>query len=636
MCGILGAIVEHEVFARDYELFPNALRSLSARGPDHQEFRIIETAQDSNFKAIFGHTRLSVIDLSEAANQPMTSSCGRYSIVFNGEIYNYLELRQCLSSSGQQFFSNSDTEVLLYALVHWGKNALNRLKGMFAFCLIDRLKQTVLIARDPFGIKPLYYHVRKNSFYFASEVPALLELTQSSRTVNIDRAFDYLVHGSYDHGPASFFAEVQSLVAGHLIEFSLSDARLEITPDRWWWPSVTENINLSFDTVVEKVRSAFLENIRIHLRSDVKIGAALSGGVDSSAVVCAMRHVNPDLEINTFSYIAKGQPGNEEYWVDLVNSQVNAKAHKVYVSADELADDIDAMIMCQGEPFYSTSIYAQYRVFKEARLNGVTVTLDGQGADELLAGYRGYPGPRMRSMLDRHQYLSLLQFLNAWSKWPDRSFASGLQALGAEFLSGPMRDFALRVIGRETMPAWINESYLADKRPQFEPLPGNNINDGVPCRRMMSTLRQTMTGGGLAHLLRHGDRNSMHWSVESRVPFLTGDFAELLLSFPEHWLVSDSGETKHIFKCAMQGIVPAEILKRRDKVGFETPELVWLKSLGSRLQEWLEFGKEIPLFDYQRLEYELVQVLEGKRPFSHHLWRILNFCRWSKMYRVEF
>lgn len=636
MCGILGVIVEREAFAHAYRMFPNALRSLSARGPDHQEFCQIETYQESNLKVILGHTRLSVIDLSQAANQPMNSSCGRYSIVFNGEIYNYLELRQFLSSSGQQFSSNSDTEVLLYALVRWGKSALHRLKGMFAFCFVDRLNQTVLIARDPFGIKPFYYHVRKNNFYFASEVPALLELTQCSREVNISRAFDYLVHGSYDHGASSFFAQVQSLVAGHLIEFSFNEANLNATPDRWWWPSVTENINLSFESAVEQVRGTFLENIRIHLRSDVKIGAALSGGVDSSAVVCAMRHVDPDLEINTFSYIAKGQHGNEEHWVDLVNSHVNAKVHKVYVSANELADDIDAMIRCQGEPFYSTSIYAQYRVFKEARMSGVTVTLDGQGADELLAGYKGYPGPTMRSMLDRHQYVSLAQFLSNWSRWPGRSFASGVQALGAEFLSGKMRDFALRLVGRESVPAWINKGYLPANPLQRLSLSGGNFSQSVPCRRMVSVLRQAMTGGGLAHLLRHGDRNSMHWSVESRVPFLTGDFAELLLSFPEHWLVSDSGETKHIFKCAMQGIVPAAILNRRDKVGFETPELVWLKSLGSRLQEWLEFGKEIPLLDYQRLEFELVQVLEGRRPFNHHLWRILNFCRWSKIYRVEF
>ena len=627
MCGITGGWWPSSSATLNDRL-PQALAAMQRRGPDDRGYEIYEVVRGV---AALGHTRLSIIDLSAAGHQPMHSQDSIVSIVFNGEIYNYRELRAELEPLGHRFVSGSDTEVLLAAWRQWGQDCLRRLVGMFAFVVLDRARNTLTCVRDAFGVKPFFYTQEQGSFLFASEISAIKALKQNKVELDWQRAYDYLVHGDYDSGERSFLDGVVHLLPGHLIELDLASGQLQ-EPLRWWTPQIEERTDLSFAQATECVREQFLNSIRLHLRSDVPLGAALSGGIDSSAVVCAMRHVAPDLPINTFSYIARGSAMSEEVWVDRVNQHVGALPHKVVVSGEELARDLEDMIVAQGEPFGSTSIYAQYRVFQLAKEHGVTVTLDGQGADEMFAGYNGYPGQRIRSLLEKRQFSEARHFLNQWAQWPGRSRLAGAKRAVAELSQGALYDVLRRLNGMDNLPAWIKPGPLME-RGIIRHYPRQRSAADSLGRRVVAELALSLTQRGLPSLLRHGDRNSMRFSVESRVPFLTLDMVELALSLPESYLISPQGETKHIFRAAMRGIVPDDILARRDKIGFATPEQEWLMGMADVARTWLAEDLELPFFDQAAVLAQFDRVVAGRQPFSWQVWRWINFCRWVSLGR---
>jgi asparagine synthase (glutamine-hydrolysing) len=621
MCGIAGGWWK-EAGQLDVRL-ARALERIRYRGPDDSGYELYPSGDSV---VALGHTRLSILDLSSAGHQPMLSADKRFSIVFNGEIYNYRELRAELQGLGHSFVSDSDTEVLLAAWMHWGRACLVRLTGMFAFVVLDRHARTLTCVRDAFGIKPFFYAAEGGEFCFASEIPALKELLSGKPTLDWQRAYDYLVHGDYDSGSRTFFEGVSHLLPGHLLVVDLHAIQVG-TPERWWTPSIVERTDLSFASAAEMVREQFLQNIRLHLRSDVALGAALSGGIDSSAVVCAMRHVEPDLPIHTFSYIAAGSEMSEEVWVDRINAHVGAVPHKISVSSAELVRDLDSMILAQGEPFGSTSIYAQYRVFQLAREAGITVTLDGQGADEMLAGYNGYPGQRLRSLIETGRLADAANFLNDWSKWPGRSRIGGAKRLAAEMTEGRLYALLRKLNGSDAQPNWINGEPLV-ARGVISHYPLLRAPQSEAGRRVVAELGLSLTQRGLPALLRHGDRNSMRFSVESRVPFLTLDMVNLLLSLPESYLISAKGETKHVFRAAMRGIVPDDVLDRRDKIGFATPEQVWLLSMADTVRVWLSEDLQLPFFNQAEVLREFELIIAGKKAFSWQVWRWINFCRW--------
>jgi len=625
MCGVAGGWwADHDQAAA---CLPQALLAMRRRGPDDSGQELFTVGA-----ALFGQAqaRLSIIDLSAGGHQPMHSRDQRWSIVFNGEIYNYRELRTELQAGGHRFVSDSDTEVLLAAWAQWGRACLPRLAGMFAFAVYDRHQQSLTCVRDAFGIKPFFYSSGAEGFRFASEVPALLKLLPGKLQLNWQRAYDYLVHGDYDSGPDSFFAGVHHLPPGHWLTVDMATGQAS-APQRWWTPSIDERPGWTFADAVEQVRAQFLQNIRLHLRSDVPLGAALSGGIDSSAVVCAMRHIEPDMPIHTFSFIATGSEVNEERWVDQVNAHVGAVVHKVSATGAELARDLDDMILAQGEPFGSTSIYAQYRVFQLAREAGVTVTLDGQGADEMLAGYSGYPGQRLRSLVETGHVGDAWAFGNAWARWPGRSRTMAAKHWVAESTQGALYQALRRLNGMKTEPDWIRSDLLHQagvhtRHPRQRP------PAGAHGRRVMAELALSLSQRGLSALLRHGDRDSMRFSVESRVPFLTLDMVNLLLSMPEHFLISPQGETKHVFRAAMRGIVPDAILDRRDKIGFATPEQDWLMGMAGTVREWLRADLRLPFFDQAKVLHEFDRIAAGRRPFTWQVWRWLSFCRWHQQF----
>lgn len=632
MCGLFGHYSSHLVEASKglHVRLLAAQRALYHRGPDDrglETFSVLRGSGAQTGSLSLGHTRLSIIDLSPAGHQPMHSGSGRYTILFNGEIYNYQELRVELKTVGYSFRTDTDTEVLLAAWSHWGISGIGRLTGMFSFAVYDRQDQSLTLVRDAFGIKPLFYSQVEDEFLFASEVSAVLALRSGKAQPNWQKSYDYLVHGVYDSSDQTFFEDVHQLQPGHLMVVNLGEKTTSLH-DRWWKPQIFERRNLSFEEAAERVRDNFLQSIRLHLRSDVPLGAALSGGVDSSALVCAMRHVAPDQPIHTFSYIASGSSVSEEKWVDLVNQHVGANAHKVLVTPQELARDLDDMIRAQGEPFGSMSIYAQYRVYQLAKENGITVTLDGQGADEMLGGYIGFPGERIRSLLDEGNLSLAWDFLRHWARWPGRSMAMGLKAALAECTNGMPHELMRMAAGLNKVPDWI-DSRVAEDMGLAGRVKRFRSAEHASGRRMAAQMINLLTQDGLPGLLRHGDRNSMRFSVESRVPFLTLDQVEFALSLPERYLVSGEGETKHVFRRAMQGIVPNEILLRKDKIGFEPPEKEWLISIADQAREWLNEDMKIPFIRRGALLAEFEDVIAGRRPFSWQVWRWINFYRWK-------
>lgn len=621
MCGLIGAVAIQGSPAETR--IHSGLCALRHRGPDHQG---VQHHKLRGREVWLGHARLSVIDLNDAANQPMASQDGRFVLIFNGEIYNYIELRDALRELGAVFRTDSDTEVLLEAWAHWGEASLEKFDGMFAFALLDKASGTLTCARDPFGIKPFFYAHQGDGFFFASELPAMLALLPVRPGPDLQRAYDYLVNADYDSNTHTFVDGVRHLMPGSVL--TLDVVTCTVTTERQWWaPTVQQTSTLSFNDAAEAVRAEFLQNVRRQLRSDVPLGAALSGGIDSSAVVCAIRHLEPAMPIHTFSYIASDTAISEDRWVDLINQHVNARAHKVFASADDLARDVDAVVCAQGEPFGSTSIYAQRRVFQLARESGITVTLDGQGADELLAGYSGYPGQRAMSLVQSGHPLDAIRFLSRWSRWHSAGNKRTAAALARALLPDGVYDALYRVDGRGPQPDWLNIDVLQQAGVRIV-RPRSPRARGMRGRRLIEFLGHSLQHQGLPSLLRHGDRNSMAFAIESRVPFLAPGLCRLLYSLPENYLISDGGQTKHVFRAAMRGIVPDAILDRRDKIGFATPERDWFIQLAPQYRIWLEAARKIPFLNVSRLLSAFDAVVSGANRFDWQVWRWVNYARW--------
>lgn len=642
MCGLFGWVAPETIDSNlSRRCIEDCFRLMHQRGPDDQGLLVHKEnvgwgpdEQLDGANIVLAHLRLSILDLSERGHQPMISPDGRFRIVYNGEVYNYKELRKELESEGVSFSTDTDTEVVLLALVHWGLDAISRFVGMFAIVLHDDLEKKLTLIRDFFGIKPLFYiRTQSGMFGFASELPAIMALPNVKRKVNSQRLYDYLLFGDYDSHSETMIEGVNHLLPGHYMVIDSSTGKL-LEETRYWQPELGPIQDLSFSQATEKLRELFLDNVRLHLRSDVPLGAALSGGLDSSAITASVRHLEPDFNLQTFTYVASGSSLNEEKWADCVIKNTGAKSHKVSINAAEMVAGLDDLIKVQGEPFGSTSIYAQYRVFQLARESGVTVTLDGQGADELLAGYYGFPGERLKSLLMNGKVFEAWHFFNATSQWPDRNRVMVFKRLVGAFTPKSLYSLFWSIGQSSTNPLWLGTEWFKSNGVRFELPKFDELNTGS--RYVHRALAKQLTQKGLSGLLRHGDRNSMRFSIESRVPFLTKELAEFALNLPEEYLIAKDGRTKAVFKEAMRGIVPEQILLRKDKIGFATPEKQWLEQLSPWVEETLAEAGNMPVFHQAYLRQTWREIMNGSRSFDWQVWRWLNFIRWAKLFEVEF
>ena len=578
------------------------------------------------------HRRLSILDLSEAGAQPMSTDDGQVHLAYNGEVYNYVELREELKACGVKFHSRSDTEVVLQAYAQWGSDAFRKMVGMFAVALLDLRKQAVVLARDFFGIKPLFYVSGGDRLLFASEIQTLLDVPGVSRRLCGQRYLDYLRFARTDSEPQTLFEDVRQIMPGHVAEWDLNTGQ-PVSKEAFWTLRPEPRSDLTRRQAVDLVREEFLHNIRLHLRSDLPVGACLSGGIDSSSIVMAVRHLlGRDAEIHAFSYVPDDVRLSEERHIDLVSRRARTITHKVRPNMRDLVRDIDHLVKVQGEPFNGLSIYAQHRVFQKAHEKGVKVMLDGQGADELLGGYQGISRmTRLASLFSRHQFvrgtvfamrLSIIHRDLSVQQMLKQGFLHIHQAISPpqpDTPEGPMR-----------LPDWLDSDWF--ERHGIQGKYKRNLPVHHPREVLRTYLQHTVEKTSLPHLLRYEDRNSMAFSIESRVPFLTPRFAELMLSLPEEYLVDDRCVSKSIFRQAMRGIVPHAILDRTDKIGFTTPMDDWLITLHPWVSEKLdsEMAHALPGLDLDRIQRRWQAVVNRKESFKPWMWRVLNMICWSE------
>jgi asparagine synthase (glutamine-hydrolysing) len=623
MCGLLGSVT------KDYisdDVLKQSLELLHHRGPDNINFKKIDFEK---YYVKFGHTRLSIIDMSNISIQPFVSICGNYSLIYNGEIYNFKELKSELIEYGYIFKSNSDTEVLLNTLIQWGSSCLNRLIGMFSFAFLDKKKNSILFARDAFGIKPFFYSYSNKEIFFSSEIKSLINLKQKPITPNLQTSYDYLINKELDSKDQTFISEINQLKPAHFFSFDLKSGKLS-SQVKWWDPNISTNLDITFDEASKKIRELFLESIKLHLRSDVPVGIALSGGIDSSSIASAIKSINPKFKLKTFSYVTNDKNISEEKWIDIINKDLNAESHKIEIKDNELFEDLNDLIEKQGEPFNGPSVYAQYRLFKLVKKEKIKVILDGQGADEIFAGYYGYPGQRILSLIETDGMLSAHKFAKNWASQLNKNYFIAWQY----FLKLKFSDFVYRIIrkfmGRSSKPDWLNLKFLKQKisfrenRPILSP-----DNKG---QRVKEALIHSYKSRGLRALLRYADRNSMASSIESRVPFLSLKLVNYVLSLPESYLISEKGLSKNIFRKAMRGIVHDNILDRKDKLGFDTPESAWMLNNSIQIKTFIKKAKIPVFFDKEKLFQTFNEVLNKKKKYNSQVWRLFNYIKWYNSY----
>jgi asparagine synthase (glutamine-hydrolysing) len=634
MCGIAVKISD-KILKEDFDL---SLNLIQHRGPNgsgvlywNRDYGL-SSDHSVGYNVAIGHKRLSIIDLSDMAAQPFKSSDGMSFLTFNGEIYNYIELREELALLGYLFQSNSDTEVVLASILTWGiELSLKKFEGMFAFLFFDSYTGRIIVARDAFGIKPLYFGFLNGDLVFSSEVKLIRDHFKSDLELNELSAFEFLLTGKCDFYDRTFLKGIVPFPQGNWIDFNV-DNYTQFTFNCFWNPSKIKRIEIGFEEAKNILRDKFLNNIKLHLRTDVPFGIALSGGLDSSAIACCIRYLYPELPIHTFSYISSDERFSEELMVDIVNSKINANSHKINIKSEELGKDYDDLLRKQDEPFVTLSLYAQYRVFKEAGISGIKVMLDGQGADELLGGYTPYQVNRLASLLHKKDVLGALKLCLSQRKYIDRSFI--MTFLGAVKLILPevaSKFVSIFRLNRSSKVSWLNKDLISIDFHKIQSRT-NSIQDGEYLR---SSLKESVAGG-LVSLLRFEDRNSMAHSIESRVPFLTKDFADFALSLPEEYLIDNCGGSKTIFREAMRGIVPDEILDRKDKIGFLAQDVLWLKNNHQLITSAIETSRDIDFLNSKNLEKSVSLMLNDSSVYNSQIFRVLNFCHWIKLNGIKY
>jgi asparagine synthase (glutamine-hydrolysing) len=519
-----------------------------------------------------GHRRLSILDLSPAGHQPMFSADGHLAIVFNGEIYNYLELRQELITAGHQFHTHCDTEVILAAYREWGADCVRRFNGMWAFVLLDRPRRRLFLSRDRIGVKPLYWTtLAGGGLAFASEIKQFRTLPGVSLAPNRRAALTYLVNG-YENPPETFFDGVFAFPPGHRAFVNLD--RPEVRPEPFWDAANFAPQKWDERELRERIRSVFRDAVRFRLRSDVPVGGCLSGGLDSSAIFMVMHELEPNQQFNAFSACFAERDIDERPFMAQVIEATGSRHHQVFPSPDEFTNDMAAFLRQHDEPVGSLSMYAQYRIMRCAREAGVPVLLDGQGGDELFSGY----------------WTPYMLLMNRWRRSGD------LLSIGRH-LSGACLPWGNIEYVRQAI-VHLLEYRRRDARQLPYIVSRDLLNQHVPVgdltwHRDAQALspeeyrRSEICRIHLPRLLKWEDRNSMAFAIESRVPFLDVNLVELMLSVPPEMNLRN-GWTKYQFRRAMDGILPRGICWRRDKKGFETPQARWLKAgpLHDHFQAW--------------------------------------------------
>lgn len=581
----------------------------------------------------FRFRRLAIYDISPAGHQPMTSADGRLVIVFNGAIYNFRILRDELVAQGHMFVTNSDTEVLLAAFAQWGEACLARLNGIFAGVIFDRANSRLFAFRDRFGVKPLHIWQQDGKVAFASEAKQILALDEIRPRYDHDAMRDFLAHGLTDHTDKTCFVGIHHVPAGSSITIDLADAnalrRGALPAQRWYALPASAGKPLPLDQALHEVSHAFEQAIRFESVADVPVGSCLSGGVDSSAIVGAVSSVLDGAPHHAVSAVFPGFGIDESRHVDAVAAHLpSLQLHRLTPDPGRMADALDQVIWHQEQPFGSTSILVQWAVFEGAREAGLTVMLDGQGADELFGGYPPVIGAFVADLVRSGQILRLkseMQALQSRHHFSQRQLAYWMgNALAPRWLMRSARLALERLMPGGGMLRWLKDSPLWPAHAGVE-------------QGMDGHARQMLTQASVPMLLRFEDRNSMAHGIEARVPFLDHVLVETVLAAHSAYNIRN-GELKWLEREALSRFLPPAIRNRHDKIGFAAPEKHWIEgAMRGKLVEGLEAALETfgAILDTNRTRLDIVAMREGRLPYHSGYWRLACAGLWARRFGVS-
>ncbi|MEP6747775.1 MAG: asparagine synthase (glutamine-hydrolyzing) [Bacteroidota bacterium] len=563
MCGIAG-IISVNPNNINIDRLKKMTDVLVHRGPDGEGHWI-----NKNFTAGFGHRRLSIIDLSENGAQPMHYT-GRYTIIYNGEIYNYIELKKELQAKSYVFTSQSDTEVILAAYDCWKEKCLQYFDGMFAFAIWDEKEQTLFAARDRFGEKPFYYWFNEHDLVFASEMKALWA-TGIEKKVNEKLLFNFITLG-YTQNPSNkqetAYTQINKLPAASFFIYKLGEQK-NIDPVIYWQiENEQAGNNINGDEAIEKFTSLFTQSIKRRLRSDVPIGTSLSGGLDSSSIAVMINRLQqPGFMLQTFSAVFPGFETDESAHIKLLAAQRGIKNFTTNPSAEGFMKDFEKLCYYQEGFIASASVYAQYKVFELAKQHDIKVLLDGQGADETLAGYHKYYHWYWQQLYKNdkeilRKEINAARQLGVQDEWNWKNKLSAMMPVYAGMYLKNARK--------------KNQLQSGDIEDNFANVFGTSYYQLPKQDSLNNVLHYNTFNNGLEELLHYADRNSMAHGREVRLPFLNHQLVEFIFSLPAQLKIKD-GRTKWLLRKSMDGLLPNEITWRKDKVGFEPPQKKWME-----------------------------------------------------------
>lgn len=606
---------------------------------DYSPSRSVESCKSGYSPVALGHRRLSILDLTPTGHQPMSYENGRYWIVFNGEIYNYQEIRTELAGLGYGFHTRSDTETILAAYSMWGEHCLERFAGMWSFAIYDRTKRELFLSRDRYGIKPFYYYFSpEGNFYFASEIKQFTVLDQWTPEMNPQRVYDQLVYSFTDHTDETMFKRVFQLPGGTFIRTSVDD----IKPDyegrirsKKWYNVHVEPFKGTFEEASVQFREHFGKAVSEHLYADVPVGTALSGGLDSSAIVCEVNrilrsHGDQTLQ-KTFSSCTVHEKYNEKKWMDVIVNHTKVDASFVYPEPEDIFRLTPDLIWIHDEPYQSQSAFLAYHVFRSAREKGVKVLLNGQGADEYLGGYGQFTTALYAGMVRKIRIKPAIVDIRHLSREKGISELSVYSDVALQLLPDRTRRCLTYLhVNSGSVRKLINHKALGiNPTHPYDVIPVKY--NSVPEISEHLTFYST-----LPKYLRWEDRNSMANSVEARVPFLDHRLVEFAFNLPDDYL-EKRGITKRVMREAFIGLLPEVIRLRKDKMGFATPEEVWVRQGNTKLfRDKVEKAVESTggIVKPDAIDY-FNDIASGKTKFDYTYWRIILFAEWMQKFGIK-
>jgi asparagine synthase (glutamine-hydrolysing) len=661
MCGISGFITIEKKLQADSIFRMNS--TITHRGPDDEgvvlfdenDFCVLgssDTAEKSwnsvevyspqkstEFSSFtsnvgFGHRRLSILDLSSKGHQPFCTRDAKFWITFNGEVYNYLEIRNELIELGYFFSTDTDTEVILYAYQEWGIECQHRFNGMWAFAIYDRQEKTLFLSRDRFGIKPLYYWFSPDGdFYFASEIKQFTVLPGWTAVLNKERGVDFLFYALTDHSEETLFKGVKTLLPSHFILTTIESLLVNSSTlicQNWYSIKIT-NSTVSFEEAKVDFLEKFKNSVNLHLRSDVTVGSSLSGGLDSSSIVqivnLLLRQQNKSKLQKTFSSCSEDQRFDERFWMEEVVKDTEVDAHYVYPKGEDVFKLTDKLIWHVEEPYQSQSVFLGYHVYEMARRSNVKVLLSGQGADEYLSGYNSFRNFRLKTLAKRFKLRQLYSEIGSVSK-----IIKILLNIAFDKLPSMLR-YKLSFFNKKNrlLSKIVNLNILDNER--IHPYKYLKHNDNS----YRSISNHQLFKEPLQKYLKWEDRISMLHSIEARVPFLEYQLIEFVYSLPLDYLDAP-GQSKKILVEALKGILTEKVRIRKDKQGFTTPERRWFITDFSAdflkvFDEDISYAKGI--INAKEARAYLVKMQKGDIPFDYSYWHIILFCKWMKIFDVS-